>query len=708
MNSRWLTVASLSLAVFASLVIAWQFLHHDDVAALREWIARGRIGAMPGEISSSLFQSHVRGKQLAAVSDIVKRDQMIVQAAGLCRYVDLVLPPGARVFMPDMTGPTNWEKRLYFYYVTYYLFPREIGVSVDQPTRMTQDRFLGRTAGSEQEMRAHGYDAIVDFPADQTLTLKLLRPLSELPVQQPVTPAWFGSDFDALAAFLLPLLTAVAGRWLFRILFPSLGGSMPLLEQLACGLGLGMMTLAALTLGIKLCGGHGHRLLFLVTAVSASAEILCHGKLYWAGMTDVGRRLACRPVLIAVLLAGTLVFLILFRLAGLQGVTDYDAVTGWLLKAKIIHLYAGSEMVQWFSNPRLANAHLDYPTLVPSLHAATYDAIGHVDEFVTKFWPVWMLLFLLAALASLNQGGTGRFYASYFGLLGILLLPATQKYVQMEGGVLPMVFFTVLGFVQYARWLIEKDPARLGLGLTLMFGAAMTKFEGFIFLVLLGSWLLLVPSARPPLKSVLRCWPAMTFCLLAVLPFFCLRLQIPVLNYESSRAGHVLAHPATLLSTLSNWLAIFMIQLARLFLNPDFAYWNVENGELHWIGKWNGISSLYNPSTLALGWQCLLMTTVLWFANPTRRHIAGWILLMFLGAVAALSGVFACFVDITSLDWVISNYTGEIAGVRYLLPVLLAWFAATLTVLFADARSTGTIHADNLVVSPVTASQPSP
>ena len=42
--------------------------------------------------------------------------------------------------------------------------------------------------------------------------------------------------------------------WLLRLLFPAFSGRMPLLEQLACALGLGMMAVAALTLGVKLCG----------------------------------------------------------------------------------------------------------------------------------------------------------------------------------------------------------------------------------------------------------------------------------------------------------------------------------------------------------------------------------------------------------------------------------------------------------------------
>ena len=53
-------------------------------------------------------------------------------------------------------------------------------------------------------------------------------------------------------------------------------------------------------------------------------------------------------------------FLILFRLAGLEGLIDDDALR-WMPKAKIMHLYTGNAIVQWFSNPRLAHAHLDYP-----------------------------------------------------------------------------------------------------------------------------------------------------------------------------------------------------------------------------------------------------------------------------------------------------------------------------------------------------------
>ena len=81
-----------------------------------------------------------------------------------------------------------------------------------------------------------------------------VRVVGNLSVREPVNPDWFDSDFDLVIAFLLPLMTALAGMWQFRFLFSALSEQLPLLEQLACVLGLGMMAVAALTLGVKLCG----------------------------------------------------------------------------------------------------------------------------------------------------------------------------------------------------------------------------------------------------------------------------------------------------------------------------------------------------------------------------------------------------------------------------------------------------------------------
>lgn len=658
MNRWWLGLVSLVLVVFAYLVVACMFF---------VGVTLNQYGVV------SLPFYYGKQSQLARTSDIIESDGETIPASEPCRKLDLVLPKDARVFMRDLTGDTNGINAGNYFFLTYYLFPREVAVSMDQPARITQAGFIGRPPRSDEELVAGGFDVALDTANFQKKDLAV-RLLHDFPLKEPVNPDWFRSRSDAIIAFLLPLLTALSGVLLLRFLFPSLTGQMPPAEKLACGLGLGMAAVAALTLGVKLCGFHGRGLVLVVTGVGSLVELWRHRRDHLAGITGGFWRLVHSPVA----MVGMLVFLLVFRLAMLRGLSEYDSVTGWMLKAKILHLYTGSEIVQWFSNPRLAHAHLDYPVLVPSLHAATFDSLGHVDEFVTKFWPAWMLLLLVGALASLNRGWRGRIPAPSYFLLALVLIPDTLIYVMMEGGTLPMVFYTTLGFLQCALWQVEKDRARLGLGLTLLFGAAMAKFEGFIFLALAGSWLLLLPALRPSLKPSPQLWRVLGFCFLAALPFVVLRLQIPVLHYESHWAGYAWHHPGV---TLSNCPWIFLILLSRFFVSSGLASWSAEDGRFHWVGHWDGLSSLYDHPTLGLAWVCLLMTVALWFVAPARRQLIRWMLAIIVSTLAAFSVVFASFASITSSSVAISYTKEELAG-RYLLPLLFAWAAVSLTLLF--------------------------
>jgi hypothetical protein len=187
--------------------------------------------------------------------------------------------------------------------------------------------------------------------------------------------------------------------------------------------------------------------------------------------------------------------------------------------------------------------------------------------------------------------------------------------------------------------------------------------------------------ARPSLKPSSRLWRTLAFCFLTALPFACLRARIPVLHFESGWAGYALAHPGV---TFSNAPKIFLIMLARVFVSSGFAKWDAMDGQLHWAGRWHGLSSLYNHLTLGLAWVCLLMTLMLWVAAPARRPVIVWALAVFVGAMIAISVVFASFVSISGLDDVISNRMADIAAGRYLFPMLLAWAATTLTLFFGD------------------------
>ena len=664
MNRRGPVAAGVLLAVFGCFQLA---------AQLRDFHSQ-RLGM------ASVAGLYLKGEYFARITNIVDRDNAFKTAYGADRRLDLQLPPNARVFMTGVTGATNSSKGGNYYFLSYFLFPRVVAATLDRP-RITIHGIEGRGSDSDAEMLANGFDVRVDLTPDSMIQAKSLR---DLPIREPVNPPWFGSPLDATVAFLLPLLTALSGVWLLKWLFSSdWTGRLPPAEWLACGHGLGMMAVAGLTLGVKLCGFHGRGWVLALTSLGALAELWRDRRVFFNETAATLRRITSNPVTVVLLIVGLVVFLPLFRLAALQGIVEFDAVADWMFKAKILFFCAGQEILRVFSDPGLTYAHLDYPTLVPCLHAATYDSIGHVDEFVTKFWPTWMLLFLLSALGALCGNGRGWFHPPHFFLLGVLLLPLTLAYVQMEGSTLPMIFFTVLGFVQCARWMIERDPGRLGLGLTLLFGAAMTKFEGMIFLALTAGWILVLPAARPALKMPPPFRRALAFCILAALPYACLRACIPALHYESGWAGYAAAHPG---STLSSSPTLFLILLARQFLNPGFAKWNVVDGHLRWTGHWSGLSSLFNDLTFGLAWICLLLTLLLWFAAPGRRPLIVWTVAVYLSVVLAMSVVFASFVSLSGLDHVIVERTADNTNLRYLTPMLLGWGATLVMAFFGGEK----------------------
>jgi tetratricopeptide (TPR) repeat protein len=61
-------------------------------------------------------------------------------------------------------------------------------------------------------------------------------------------------------------------------------------------------------------------------------------------------------------------------------------------------------------------------------------------------------------------------------------------------------------------------------------------------------------------------------------------------------------------------------------------------------------------------------------------------LAMFIGITVALSGVLTSFITVDGLNEVI-NLTEDPVGGRYILPVLLAWFATMMTMFFTGLRS---------------------
>jgi hypothetical protein len=134
-----------------------------------------------------------------------------------------------------------------------------------------------------------------------------------------------------------------------------------------------MMAVAALTLGVKLCGFHGRGWVLVLTSAGALAELWRDRKVFWNGIAGCFQTTGSKPVAVVIIVVGIEVFMILFRMAALQGIVEFDAVADWMFKAKIFFLCTGHEIVGWFSNPRLGRPADDHHTLV----RPTCPAAGH-------------------------------------------------------------------------------------------------------------------------------------------------------------------------------------------------------------------------------------------------------------------------------------------------------------------------------------------
>jgi len=624
----------------------------------------------------TFFQLQQVATLLRQEPDPVSRDALFSgkdnSVDGGVRLLDMTIPTNARIFILDMLGPWHLNDLSLYYYVTYYLYPREVAISLGQLPVYQMDGFTGRNPASTEELKQAGYDFAVRIEPDRNLSIQQLASLTLVPPETNPKPI---PDGDWLLAFLLPLAVAITGSRVVRWLYRDLQGVLSTGELLAGGLAVGAFFLTQLTLGLRLAGARWEWALTAVIMVWAVGEMAL-----W-----LRRRRGSRPQLKAqhlwwlLLVPAGLILWGQFRLAGLVGIQEFDAVAFWAFKAKILHDWAGKEMWTWFKNPALAYAHLDYPLLVPLLHALTYGALGHVNEFVTKFWNQWMLLLLAWAVL-----GAGRFPGKRPWLAGsvataIILLPMTREWALTEGGTMPMLFYAVLSSLQLTIGMVEKQSGRLRLGLLLLLAIVMVKFEGVILLGLWGVMLLLDRDSRAALWPPRRIGLAGALGLAAWLPYAVFRLHGPVPHPQSGWVGLLLKHPGTVLHI---WPMTWVSMLSKQFFNNEFVFWRaLDNQHAVWQGHLTGWSSLVDQWTQGAGWVCLLLLVVAWCQGGRLQGAALRLFLMFLVFATMVSVVWST-VQPSSMNYTLA-LDGSVSAIggRYLFPVLMAWFVTSVILL---------------------------
>jgi hypothetical protein len=574
-------------------------------------------------------------------------------------------------------GTENFDKNEVDYIIlTYFLYPREVAISLGEPPSLHLDKLAGRSPVSLklsgrnpvslEELQQAGYDFAVKINAGQALSvLQLGSSRPQMDARPKPIPGG-----DAIVALLLPLAVAITGSRMVRWLFKDLQGVLSTGEWLACGLALGAYFLTQLILGLRLAGLRWERALIAVITVWAVAEVV----LLTCRWRPTRPQFKARCLWWLLLLPAGLILWCQFRLAGLLDIQDPDAVAIWAFKAKILYSCAGKEIWKWFQNPGLAFAHMDYPLLVALLHALTYGALGHLNDFVTKFWNQWMLLLLAWAILGAVRFPDKRPWLSGAVITTVLLLAMTRQFTVTEGATIPMLFYTVLSSVQLAIGVMEKHAGRLRLGLLLLMATAMVKFEGMILIALWGIVLLLDRTSRAVLWSPRRIGWVGLLGLAAWLPYVVFRWHGPVTHPESAWLSQWLTHTGVVFHMLPmSWVAM----VSRRFLNNDFAIWIApDNQHAVWPGHWLGWQSFIDPWTQGMGWVCVLFLIVAWRQGGRLRWTSFRVFLVFMAFATTLNLVWSA-VNASLMNYnralLLTNWS---AGGRYLYPVLMAWFVA--------------------------------
>jgi len=607
-------------------------------------------------------------------SDSVRREAFSSGESGsmaeISRLFDTTMPPNARVFVLDTLGPENFGNIGYYYYLNYYLFPREVAVSLGQPPVFQINGVTGRSAASPAELRQAGYDFAVRIKSG---ALKILA-VGALPPPPEARPKLIPKG-DWFLALLLPLAVAITGSRMVRWLFRDLDGILTAGELLASGLAVGAFFLTQLTLALRLAGARWERALTGVVFVWAVCELTLWLR-RWRGSRP---QLKVQYLWWLLLVPAGLILWGQFRLAGLLGLQEFDAVANWAFKAKILYYCAGREMWIWFQNPALAYAHLDYPLLVPLLHVLTYGALGHVNEFVTKYWNQWMLLLLAWTVLGAGRFPGKRPWLAAALVTVMILLPVTRYYTFMEGGTLPLFFYAVLSSMQLAIGMVERQAGRLRLGLLLLLALVMVKFEGLILLALWWIVLMLDKDSRAASWPLRRVGWAGLLGLAAWLPYAVFRLHGPAPHSESGWLGQLIRNAGAVFHILPmTWVAM----LSRRFLSNEFAAWNSpDNQHAVWQGHWTGWTSLVDQATQGAGWICLVLLVVAWCRGGRLRWMMVRLCLVFLVYATMMSVVWS------SVHSSPMNYTLALGGAddaiggRYLYPVLMAWLVAGVVLL---------------------------
>jgi hypothetical protein len=202
------------------------------------------------------------------------------------------------------------------------------------------------------------------------------------------------------------------------------------------------------------------------------------------------------PVAIATVAMVALLFVDLW----FQPLGQWDAWSQWTAKARSIVIFHGIDTPLFQSLPyRTWNP--DYPILLPSIEAADFTFMRHLD---TRAIHLQFGLLYAGFLLSLLELLRGRVRESIVWplVLAIAVAPAVQIQTASALADVPVaIFFATAGIFAW-RWLVEADRVALRLFVMLAAGAYATKFEGKAYVGALSATLVVLVGFKDRTRVV--------------------------------------------------------------------------------------------------------------------------------------------------------------------------------------------------------------
>ena len=201
-----------------------------------------------------------------------------------------------------------------------------------------------------------------------------------------------------------------------------------------------------------------------------------------------------RAVVVGALLALAAVVVAAAALFRVKALAEYDGWAMWGMKSRAIAALGAADP-DVFASAAYSRLHLEYPLLLPSLHALPLQL---QDGFSSNTVVLSCLAIGLAGLAAMWGLLRDRVRASLLVPFVAALATAPAFFGQLATGYadVPVATFVAAGVVASGRWLLDDERAWLALMTLFVAAATLTKNEGLLFGVATYAALLLVAAGR--------------------------------------------------------------------------------------------------------------------------------------------------------------------------------------------------------------------